>query len=501
MQAQGCAGRRRLQLSSRRLGLASAFVLLSVWWRKPAHENSIAWLCGCTAACQSAGRAHEEPNLRGARQSSQRTRFALRAAAADQPPAEISPLQKWWNETVEFWVALEITGGTPLEEDEAPEAKALLSHLQLMNSTSRELADARRASKGSSRGALWEGRMGSMEDKLALLFQGLPGITWTYYRMRMERTFSRPAVKRGFGSSIIYVQIAVALVFLRVLAPRLLVAGSLDEFSEAATAIGIPDRATLQAGLQELQSRGTEMVAGLYLLAFVLEKLTMVSEFLPIQIGLKTIAPVIFGGLIPGALASATCETIAASCNFFIGKTFISKRIDDFTAFDMRLGDASWYGALKRRARDDGFQLTLLLRLAPVLPLPFDSYWYLLGALRVDPFQFFTAHWLGCLKTAFLDASFGVLLLSTIMTVDDAAVQSQAQEILLVETIGLAVVATLVGTVATRLINEMLGLEDETEDKDKSTALVADASDSGKADAVVAAKASPVGAATTRKAD
>jgi len=429
-----------------------------------------------------------------ARSREQRQRRVSAAAAGQALDILPQPVQRWWNDTVDFWIALEIDGGTPLEKDEAEEAKALLAQLQAMNKTGAELSAARRASE-MGRGGLWEAHQEQIQTKLAYLVQDLPGMLVAYYKMRAVRAFSRKAVKKGFVSSALFLQVAVAIIFLRVLAPRLLVAGNVDELSEAATAIGIPDKATLQAGLQELQNYGGGLVVGLYLLAFILEKLTMVSDVLPVQIGLKTIAPVLFGGLVPGALASATCETIAATCNFLIGKNFVTKRLEDFTAFDMRLGDASWFEALRNNAREDGFRLTLLLRLAPILPLPFDSYWYLLGALPVNTLEFMAAHFLGCLKTAFLDASFGVLLLSTIMgdasttAVDGGAVQTQAQEILLLETIGFAVAATLVGTVATKLLNEMLGLEDD-EDEDENDAVSKESVEKAEA-GKVAAPAAP----------
>lgn len=38
-----------------------------------------------------------------------------------------------------------------------------------------------------------------------------------------------------------------------------------------------------------------------------------ISEILPVQIALKTMSPVVFGGLLPGALIAATCETIGAT--------------------------------------------------------------------------------------------------------------------------------------------------------------------------------------------
>ncbi|CAE7208276.1 CPK1 [Symbiodinium sp. KB8] len=203
----------------------------------------------------------------------------------------------------------------------------------------------------------------------------------------------------------------------------------------------------------------------------------MLTEFLPIQIALKTLAPIIFGGLVQGALASAATETLAATSNFIIGRSFLADRLRGFSVFGSEpVGKASWFYSLERAAKDflmkakdgreacsvfsieavadqpllqfalqdDGARLTLLLRLAPVLPLPFDSYWYLLGALDVGLGDFAAAHFIGCLKTA--------------------------QQIVLVESIAFAVVAILVSTVATRLINELLGLEDATiaESKDES---------------------------------
>ncbi|CAE7793543.1 CPK3 [Symbiodinium sp. CCMP2456] len=186
----------------------------------------------------------------------------------------------------------------------------------------------------------------------------------------------------------------------------------------------------------------------------------MLTEFLPIQIALKTLAPIIFGGLVQGALASAATETLAAASNFIIGRSFLADKLRGFSVFGSEpVGKASWFYSLERAAKDDGARLTLLLRLAPVLPLPFDSYWYLLGALDVGLGDFAAAHFVGCLKTAFLDASFGMLLLTSVGN-DGSAVQSQAQQIVLVESIAFAVVAILVSTVATRLISELLGLED-----------------------------------------
>lgn len=68
--------------------------------------------------------------------------------------------------------------------------------------------------------------------------------------------------------------------------------------------------------------------------------------------------------------------------------------------------------------------------------------------------DFALAHFGGCLKTAFLDASFGMLLLTSVGN-DGSVVQTQAQQIVLVESIAFAVVAVLVSTAATKQPDSM----------------------------------------------
>jgi len=218
---------------------------------------------------------------------------------------------------------------------------------------------------------------------------------------------------------------------------------------------------------------------GLYTAAFVVEKALMVSEIIPFQIALKTIAPVLFGGLLPGAIASATCETLGASFNHFIGKTFLPDKLRSISVFGSPpIGEADWFGKIEKASKKDGFQVTLLLRLAPIIPLPFDSYWYLLGALGVPWLQFAPAHFLGCLKTAFLDASFGQLLLESV-TVTDAAVKSQAQQVLLTETLAFALVAALVSSVATKLVNDLLEVYEDDEELDERASVATAALETG----------------------
>lgn len=383
-----------------------------------------------------------------------------RHAAARTTPLEL--VGGWWNDTYEFWEELEIWKATPLQEDTAPEAMALAQQLDRVNATLMRVRGERLAASGSEAGAGDGDRRG--QEELAVLLDPLPGLLAAYYGMRISRTLNKRVVKRGLTSSVLYANIGIAAVFFRVVAPRLLAAGTLDDLFDAGTAIGIPDRATLGSMLDAVQGYDTVSKIGLYTLAFVLEKLTMVSEFLPIQVGLKTLAPVLFGGLLPGAIGSAVCETLGALCNFAIGRLFLTTRLRELSFFGgPPLGEAKWFESLSRAAKEDGLRLVLLLRLAPVLPLPFDSYWYLLGALPVRPEQFALAHFVGCLKTAFLDASFGMLLLSSVSLESDE-VKAQAQQVILLESAAFLLVALLIGSVATELANEMLGLDAEEED-------------------------------------
>ncbi|CAE8626759.1 unnamed protein product, partial [Polarella glacialis] len=375
------------------------------------------------------------------------------AAAASQGLDVGQVVGRWWNETYEFWDALEIWNAIPIQEDSDPAAVAVVQKTDIVMRLGKDKTKDERAA----------------DKELDAAAAALPGLMLAYYQMRFTRLFNKRAIKRGFSSTVVYANVALLFAFVRVIAPRLLAANNLDEFFDAAKSLGLPDRATLSGILDSVSAYDTSVKVGLYVLAFCLEKLFLLTEFLPIQIGLKTVAPIIFGGLVPGALASATCETLAALCNFFVGRTFLTERLRSLSFFGSpALGDASWFEALNRRSKDDGFRLSLLLRLAPILPLPFDATWYLLGALPVGTLEFTAAHWLGCLKTAFLDASFGMLLLTSV-GLDDSEVKVKAQEIVLTETAAFGVVALLVSTVASKLINEMLDLDGEAAAENTAT--------------------------------
>lgn len=367
----------------------------------------------------------------------------------------------WWNETLEFWEAVEVTKeGVPLQNDTAAEAIAFRRQLDALNSTM--ITGRERQRMGFSDR--------NLSAELGTLLEPMPGLLAAYYRVRLARIFEKPKVKKGFANVAVYGNLAILATFLRVVLPRLVAVESFNDVSEISSEFGLPDKAALVGWLEAVQAYDLWTKIGLFTLVFVVEKLFLLSDILPIQIALKTVSPMIFGGLVIGALSAGICETAAALINFSIGRAFLTDTVKSFSAFGMPpIGEASWFAALQRAARDDGFRLVLLLRLSPLLPIPFDANWYILGALPTNIVAFAAGHFIACLKTCFLDAALGELLLSSVSPRADE-LQSQTQTILIGESLALGLVALLVSTVASRVLSDLLGIEDEQKEKAPETA-------------------------------
>jgi len=372
------------------------------------------------------------------------------AAQADGP---VDAVVKWWNDTVAYWEALELF--LPLDEDPSDEAVALVTQEQLIDQM-REEQEAVVAKKSYMRV--------KADNELGAELGKMPGLVLSYWTMRITRILSKEKVREGFVSFLTYGNIIFIVLFLRTVVPRLLVVSSLDDLFAVANDVGMPSQNNLRAAIEYLQALDFGTKVALYTAAFVVEKLTLISEILPVQVGLKTISPLLFGGLVPGALISATCETVGAAVNFLVGRSLFTQKLKELSIFGGEpLGEAAWFGRLESAAERDGFQLSLLLRLAHILPLPFDSYWYILGALPVALPAFVAAHWVGCLKTAFLDASLGEVLLTSV-----GVEGGPKQSFVVAETIAFTVVAILVQTTATGLAKDLLGLEEKDGGDDAS---------------------------------
>lgn len=354
----------------------------------------------------------------------------------------------WFEETAKFWDSFELF--LPIEEDSAPEAQELLNQTKLVDKMTQEQEDLL-ARKSYLRGKA-DQTLGKELDKLQ-------GLVFAYWTMRLTRIVNKESIRKGFVSALTYGNVIFVAIFLRTVVPRLLLVTNMDDFLGIANEIGIPSKGNLLAAIDGLQQYDFLVKVACFTLAFIVEKVTLISEILPIQVGLKALAPVVFGGLVPGALVAATCETVGAMVNFFVGRTLLADRLRGIAFFGgPPVGESAWFGRLEGAAEKNGFQLTLLLRLSHILPIPFDSYWYILGSLPVRAVDFVAAHWLGCLKTSFLDACLGVLLLTSAGLSMDG---EEKQQIIFAESIGFAVVAFLVQTFATGLAKDILGLEDE----------------------------------------
>ena len=193
----------------------------------------------------------------------------------------------------------------------------------------------------------------------------------------------------------------------------------------------------------------------LFIVVLTLEKLTLVGELIPIGIVLPAISPVLFGGVLEGTLITAGCAALASTVNFGVAKTLLREPALKLELFDQPpIGESKWFLALSRNIEKDGFKAALLLRLAPVLPIPIDAHWYVCGLTPMRYWEFTPAYFLGALKATFLDAYLGSLLCSAAIGSDEIATSSKA--VLAIETLAIVVVSVLVSQVATQLFADML---------------------------------------------
>ena len=91
-----------------------------------------------------------------------------------------------------------------------------------------------------------------------------------------------------------------------------------------------------------------------------------------------------FGSLLAGVLVFVSSTTIGGAACFALGKQFLSRRIEEFKWGEQPpIKNAGWYQTIQSAVQKDPFKIALLLRLAPILPIPVSGHWYLCGALRM----------------------------------------------------------------------------------------------------------------------
>jgi len=144
-----------------------------------------------------------------------------------------------------------------------------------------------------------------------------------------------------------------------------------------------------------------------------------------------------------------------------LGRTYLKEKLLGLEVFGQPpVAEAGWFRALSANIEKDGFRAALLLRLAPVLPIPIDAHWcgpgrasdaahapHLLALLLPTPLvpllplhryvcgvtplklgEFFLAYFVGALKVTFLDAYLGSMLTSAALATDDVAASTKVRD-------------------------------------------------------------------------
>ena len=368
-----------------------------------------------------------------------------------------------------------------LRDDPIPEAVDLLATI--------EASKARPAP-----GERWDDERWREQEDAAGAVAGKIGAYWS---AKWDNLVNSEAVRDAAPLVSSAVNVAIAGVLLRLALPRIAALQAVGGFDELADFFGLPPRAELSGYLDQLRDLNVGVVFAVYVGLFAAEKLTMTDEFLPIGFILPVVSPAVFGGVIGGTVMTSLASTLAASANFWLGRTVLKEKALALKWKDSpAVGETRWFQALSRRFDSaqfpeseapftEGFKSALLLRLCPILPIPLSGNWYVCGMTPLRFPEFFAAHFIGSSKTAFVDAYLGSLLLQAAFEND--AVREQAKSVLVFETVALVAISIGVTTYATDLFTQIL--EEEGIDAD---ALVEDA--------FKAAGDEPDGAAGTRSA-
>jgi uncharacterized membrane protein YdjX (TVP38/TMEM64 family) len=151
---------------------------------------------------------------------------------------------------------------------------------------------------------------------------------------------------------------------------------------------------------------------------------------------------IIFGGVIQGALLSATGATIGSLVGFQLSRTLLQEKVEE------SVQKQPVARALRKVVEDEGFKTVFVLRLSPLLPIPLGAYSFIYGTVpNLSPWVFAPATFLGSIKPYLLDSYLGVF---SKQVVDGADLDGAKDAILLV---GLGALV-LIGTFATDLAGE-----------------------------------------------
>lgn len=197
----------------------------------------------------------------------------------------------------------------------------------------------------------------------------------------------------------------------------------------------------LQTALSTIESLGvTGMVY--FVLIYVLATVLLLPG------SVLTLAAGVLYGVWIGTVVVSVASTLGATLAFLLSRGFLNEWVQKLSLKYPKIH--AFQGLMK----DQGWKLTFLLRLSPVIP--FNALNYLLGITRVQARDYVIASWLGMIPGTFLYVYLGTLIRSLADVFDSTpneSIQSHQTWILIggfVVTLGVVVGVTLLAKKALR---------------------------------------------------
>lgn len=359
------------------------------------------------------------------------------ATPDEKPAADENP----WQAAVRLWEAVKIPD---FERDPSESATALRERLKELDYHAEQRALGSKCPPGIP-----------PADTLGEL-QEVGNLMGVYYKEKLSNSFSNPTLRDALPKVGAAFNAAFLAVVLRLLLPRLLAINSMADLEDNLGFLGIPSRAELTGYIEQADALPLELKLGGFFGVVILEKLFCVTEFTPLAIVLPTLSPVLFGGLPQGIAVSVLSSATGATINFFLGRKLLAERVRSFSLFGDVVGETPWFNAVNRNFEREGFKTALMLRLAPLLPIPLDMHWYLAGCTSVGAPQFIAAQCIGSLKFATIDAYLGSLLLAELVPGKDLGLPSQTKWVLCAEVVAVILSSVLVTNFATSTLDRLL---------------------------------------------
>lgn len=367
-----------------------------------------------------------------------RARAAVHMGADEKPRESENP----WQAAVKLWDAVRIPD---FQADQSRSATALRERLEELELQ----AEQRSLGRGLEAGI-------PPADTLAELTE-VVNLMGAYYKEKLSEKANDPTLRAALPKLGAVFNVTFLAIVLRLLVPRLLAINSMADLEDNLGFLGIPTRAELTGYIEQADALPLEVKLGGFFAIVILEKLFCATEFTPLAIVLPTLSPVLFGGLPQGIAVSVLSSATGATINFFLGRKLLAERVRTLSFFGGEpIGDSPWFSAINRNFEREGFKTALMLRLAPILPIPLDAHWYLCGVTGVGAPQFIAAQCLGSLKFATIDAYLGSLLLAELVPGKDLGLPAQTKWVLCAEVVAVILSSVLVTNFATSTLDRLL---------------------------------------------